>query len=232
VITGSVIAVVLVAVGSTLIYLETAQQNGSTNVTTSKAPASGQPGYNIGGEISGAFSAIHNAIVPTDTVTTTEQITTETTTTTTLVSRTTQFSTLTQTSSTTQFSTVTQTSSTTQFSTLTQTSVVTLTSTVSGSAVPTNVTLLFTDISGNYTYSIQAGSLSTSGKTGNSPYSLQLTGPFQGQTITVTVATARAGGCITGEHLTLQLWINGKMVAQTGTFCGDEANGAKIVYTV
>jgi hypothetical protein len=227
VITGSVIAVVLVAVGGTLIYLETAQQNGSTSVTTSKAPASGQSGNNIGGEISGAFSALHDAIVKTDTVTstTTEEITSEKTTTTTVVSSTTRFSTLTQTS--------VATLTSTQFSTVTQTSVATLTSTTSVQGVPTNVTLRFTNISGNYTYDIQAGSSSTSGAmTGNSPYSVQLTGLFQGQTITITAATAGAGGCLNGQHFTIQLWVNGQLVANADSFCGYGTTGARITYTL
>jgi hypothetical protein len=126
---------------------------------------------------------LHDAIVKTETVTSTstQQITSGKTITSTVVSSTTQFSTL--------------------------TSVSTSISTMSAYAVPKNVTLLFTNMDGNFTYDIQAGSSSTSGAVGrNSPSTLQLTGLVQGQTITITAATTGGGGCRTGEHFAMQLW--------------------------
>jgi hypothetical protein len=200
----------MVAVGGTLIYLVTAPQPASPSVVATKPQSSGDSGFNIGGGISGAFSALHDVFVKTDTVTstTTENMTSVRTTTTTVVS------------------------STTKFSTLTQTSVSTLTSTTSVNAVPMNVTLLFINMDGNFTYDIQAGSSSTSGAVArNSPSSLQLTGLFHGQTITITGATT-GGGCRTGEQFTMQLWINGQIVAQSDSFCGEGASSARIIYTV
>jgi hypothetical protein len=208
---GAVLAVMLVAVGGTLIYLDTAPQPVAPNVAGTKSPASGDSGFNMGVDISGAFSMIHDVFVKTDTVTstTTQNTTSEKTTTTTVVS------------------------STTKFLTLTQTSVSTLTATSSGYAVPANVTLLFANMDGNYTYDIQAGSSSTSGAVGsNSPYTLQLSGLSQGQTIAITAATAGGGACRTGEHFSLQLWINGQLVAQSDSFCGDGSSSARITYTV
>jgi hypothetical protein len=194
-----------------LIYLDTAPPPPATSTTASKPPNSGQSGFNLGIDISGVFSGIHDVFVKTETVTstTTQNMTSETTTTTTFVS------------------------STTKFSTLTQTSVSTLTTTASGYAVPANVTLLFANMDGNYTYDIQAGSSSASGAVGgNSPYVLQLTGLSQGQTVTITAATAGGAACRTGEHFSLQLWINGQLVAQSDSFCGDGASSARITYTV
>jgi len=208
---GSVLAVILVAVGGTLIYLVTAPQPASPNTAATKSPSSGESGFNIGVDISGAFSAVHDVFVKTETVTstTTDQITSEKTTTTTVVSR------------------------TTQVSTLTQTSVSTVTSITSVYADPTNVTLLFINMDGNFTYDIEAGSSSISGSVpGNSPSSLQLTGLFQGQTITMTAATTGAGGCRTGEQFTMQLWVNGQIVAQSDSFCGEGTSSARIIYTV
>jgi hypothetical protein len=211
-IVGGVLAVILIAAGSIVTYLDIAQPPSQSQTSVaSRSTSSTGSGYDIGGSISGAFSMLHDAIVKTETVTstTTQQITSEKTILSTVVS------------------------STTQFSTLTQTSVTTSTSTTSVYALPMNVTVLFTNIDGNYTYDIQAGSSSTSGgKAGNSPYSLQLTGLFQGQTVTITAATTSAGGCRNGEHLTMQLWVNGQIVAQSDTLCGDGTSGARITYTV
>jgi hypothetical protein len=153
---------------------------------------------------------LHDAIVKTETVTSTstEQITSEKTTTSTVVSSTTRFSTLTQTA----------------VSTVTISSVY---------ADPANVTLLFINMDGNFTYDIQAGPSSTSGAVArNSPSSLQLTGLIHGQTITITASTTGGGGCRTGEQFTMQLWIDGQIVAQSDSFCGDGTSGARIIYTV
>jgi len=168
----------------TLIYLVTAPQPASPNTAATKSPSSGESGFNIGVDISGAFSAVHDVFVKTETVTstTTDQITSEKTTTTTVVSRTTQVSTLTQTS----------------VSTVTSIASVTLTH---------NVTLLFINMDGNFTYDIEAGSSSISGvRAWEFSFFSSADGPLSGTDDHNNRGDHRAGGCRTGEQFTMQLW--------------------------
>ena len=207
---GGVLAVILIAAGAAVIYEDTLPQQPQSQTSTATRSTSGSgSGYDLGGSISGAFSMLHDAFVKTETVTSTtlETTTSEKTITSTVVS------------------------STTQFSTLTQTSTSTSTSTTSVYPVPNNVTLLFTNISGNYTYNIQAGPSSSSGAVnGNSSYSLPLTGLFQGEKVSITATVAGTGGCSMTEHFTMQLWVNGQFAAQSDTFCGDPTGAARITY--
>jgi len=134
---------------------------------------------------------------------------------------------------------VTMTSTRTLSLTETLTEVVTATSTQSSSSttssststyqVPSNVTLAFTNVSGEYLYVVQAGNSVTSAKEFGD-YSLQIDGLSKGEMVTITGTTQGPGGCTAGEHFTMVLWVDGQAVSQAYGYCS--GGSASITYTV
>jgi hypothetical protein len=101
--------------------------------------------------------------------------------------------------------------------------------------VPDNVTLVFVDSSGPFTYSIQVGSSTTSGTSGGTD-TFQLRPIFQGEVITVQLATGSAMpengfSCGGGNYATMQLYLNGQLVAHASKTCTGSGY-AVITYTI
>jgi hypothetical protein len=119
---------------------------------------------------------------------------------------------------------------TTIASTTTTTSHTTSTFTTSVYPVPSNISLVFSNVDGEYNFNIQSATYNNAGALAG-PNTIQITGLFQGEPIAITASSYRAGvGCAVGEHFTMQLWVNGQNVAQSASACG--SNAATISYTV
>jgi hypothetical protein len=101
--------------------------------------------------------------------------------------------------------------------------------TTSSYPMPTNVTLVFTNVVGQYLFVVQAGNTVTSGQE-SGDYSVKLTGLSQGELVSITGTTQGVGGCHTGEQFTMALWLNGQMVASTFGYCS--GGSAYITYRV
>jgi len=125
--------------------------------------------------------------------------------------------------------TLTQMLTSTALQTSTTISATTYFTSVNVYPIPDNVTLAFTNVVGNLTYSIQAGTSSISGEA-SGDYSFMIGGLFQGQTIAISAATGDNNGCRAGQHFTVELFVNREMVAQSATSCGGSA--ATIAFTV
>jgi hypothetical protein len=113
----------------------------------------------------------------------------------------------------------------TQINVVTTTSVssITSTSTVSVYPVPDNLTLVFADSSGGYTYNIQPGNQTISGTTSGTDV-FHITELFQGEMVTVEVATGSAlpengFSCGGGNYVTMQMYFNGQLVAHASKSC-------------
>lgn len=102
--------------------------------------------------------------------------------------------------------------------TLVRTTTQTSTSVVSVYPVVSNVTLAFTQVSGTFDYSVTVGGATSTGST-NQPFALPLKNLFAGEDVAVQAATVSTGGCNIGETVTVQLWVEGSVAAQSTTQC-------------
>jgi hypothetical protein len=109
--------------------------------------------------------------------------------------------------------------------TTTSVSTVTQVSTSTGFPTPDNVTVLFTQITGGkYSYAISAGSVSLSGSQ-STQQSFRITPVFQGEAISISASIAAGfGGCNSGDGFTVELYLNGNVVAKGNQIC----NGASV----
>ena len=96
---------------------------------------------------------------------------------------------------------------------------ITTTSTVSLYPSPDNVTVLFTKVSGQYSYSIAAGSQFLGGSS-DVQQSFPISPVFSGEVITISASMPGFGGCVVGQTATAELFLNGTMVAQGTQVCG------------
>ncbi len=104
--------------------------------------------------------------------------------------------------------------------TTTSVSTVTQVSTSTVFPIPDNVTVLFTKITGGkYSYTITAGSVGISGSH-DSQQSFSITPVYQGETISISASIAAGfGGCNSGDGFTVELFLNGNVVASGNQIC-------------
>jgi|GEM_PF-1245526 prefoldin subunit 5 len=95
--------------------------------------------------------------------------------------------------------------------------------------VPDNVTILFTKVSGGYSYTITAGSTSYTGSD-DSQLSVPITPVFQGETIAISVSLTGLMGCSMGQTVTAELYLNSQVVAQGTEIC--TGSNIQITYTI
>jgi len=115
----------------------------------------------------------------------------------------------------------------------TTTSVTTVTSISTSTVypVPNNVTILFTQVVGTFSYSIIAGSTTYAGSSG-ATLSIPIIPVFQGETISISASEYGGfGGCSPGvQTATAKLFLNGQVVAQGTQVCA--ASTMQITYTI
>ena len=119
---------------------------------------------------------------------------------------------------------------TTSRTTITQTTTSTQTLTTTDYPIPTNVTVQFTNVDGEYQFTITAGSFKSTGSQ-TTQTSIQVIPVYQTEVIQISAVTTRIGGCAVGETITVILFLNGQKVASSQTNCGMD-NGASINYTL
>jgi hypothetical protein len=125
--------------------------------------------------------------------------------------------------------TTTLTSVSTSLQTTTSVTTHTTVSTSTVYPVPDNVTILFTKVSGGYSYSITAGSSTYSGSSGGQ-LSIPINPVFQGETIGISTSETGTFGCSNGQTVTAQVYLNGAVVAQGTQTCG--GSNIALSYTV
>ena len=128
-----------------------------------------------------------------------------------------------------QVETVTVQNTIVSVETSTTTSLISTTTTTSVYPAPENVTVLFTPVSGQYSFTITAGSETYSGSTSNAQ-SLPITPVFQGETVSISASETGAAGCAMGQTVTVRLFVNNQLVAQSTT--QSTGTDAQITYTV
>ena len=95
--------------------------------------------------------------------------------------------------------------------TTTQTVTNTVTSTSIVYPIPDNVTVAFTQASYGPSYQVITATTNISGRIGGSSLSIPLNNLYQGEQVTINVSCDSVGG----QYALTQLYVNGKVVAQT-----------------